>query len=335
MKAVIPAAGQGTRLFPQTHTKPKAMVRLAGRPILGHILSSLAETQVNEVVLIVGGPMQQQITKYARDAFGDRFDLRFIEQQSAEGLGHSIYQARTAVGADPALIVLGDMIFENGYASFLDAHEELGRPDASLGVKRVAEPSHYGVVETDGKRITRLVEKPDEPPSDYAISGVYIVEDTSSLFDSLEFLISNDIRGSGNEYQLTDALQRMIDGGSKMRFFEVEDWYDCGRPDTLLEANRVLLSRLDTETDIDVPNAVVIPPIDIGTDVTIESSVIGPHVSVDDGATIRDSIIRETIVGQTATLENVNLDESIVGSNATVRGEANHLNVGDSSTVQL
>jgi len=311
------------------------MVRLAGRPILGHILASLAETRIDEVVLIVGGPMQQQITKYATDEFGSRFEFDFVEQQSAEGLGHSIYQVKDSVGSEPALIVLGDMIFENGYSAFLDAHEELGRPDASLGVKRVDEPSHYGVVETDGRQIVRLVEKPENPPSDFAISGVYVVEDSASLFDALGHLITEGIRGAGNEYQLTDALQRMIEGGTGMQFFEVEDWYDCGRPETLLEANRVLLSRSETDGTANTNQAVLIPPIDIGSDVEIESSVVGPNVSIDDGAHINDSIVRDSIVGKSGTLKNVNISGSIIGNDASVQSEANHLNVGDSSSIQL
>lgn len=336
MKAVIPAAGQGTRLYPQTHTKPKAMVRIAGKPILGHILSSLSETRVDEVVIVVGGPMQDQIVEYAEDSFGDEFEFRFAEQEHAEGLGHSIYQTEEIVRGDPALIVLGDMLFENGYGTFLDAHDSLDDPDASIGVKTVDEPRHYGVAELgEGSRIERLVEKPDEPQSNYAISGVYIVENTDLLFDSLGHLIENDIRGAGDEYQLTDALQRMIESEAHIDVFEVEDWYDCGRPETLLEANRVLLAKGETNGADSVDNAVVVPPVDFGDNVVVEEGIVGPNVSVDDNARITDSIVRNSIVGENATLESVNLEGSIVGDGATVRSEANHLNVGDNSTIEL
>ena len=336
MKAIIPAAGQGTRLYPQTHTKPKAMVRLAGKPILGHILSSLAETRINEVVIVVGGPMQELIIEYAEQSFSDRFAFSFIEQESAEGLGHSIYQAEDVARGDSLFIVLGDMLFENGYSTFLEAHDELDAADASIGVKTVDEPQHYGVAEIEnGTRVERLVEKPDNPQSNYAISGVYIVEDSDLLFDALDHLVKNDIRGAGNEYQLTDALQRMIEQDAEIDIFDVEDWYDCGRPETLLEANRVLLSKLDTSSSIAVTDAVVIPPVDLGDNITIEESVVGPHVSVDDGASISESIVRDGIVGRNATLETVNLAESIVGDGATIRDEPNHLNIGDNSVIEL
>ena len=127
----------------------------------------------------------------------------------------------------------------------------------------------------------------------------------------------------------------MIEDGAEMQFFEVEDWYDCGRPETLLEANRVLLSRLETDGTADTNEAVLIPPVDIGSNVEIESSVVGPNVSIDDGARIRDSIVRDSIVGKAGTLRNVNISESIVGNDAAVESEANHLNVGDSSSIQL
>lgn len=335
MKAIIPAAGQGTRLYPQTHTKPKAMVRLAGRPILGHILSSLANTDIDEIVVIVGGPMQEQIIEYAHGAFAERFDFEFVEQESAEGLGHSIYQAESVARGDSLLITLGDMLFENGYKTFLDAHEAQDEHDASIGVKAVEEPHRYGVVEFDGDAVASLVEKPDDPPSDYAISGVYIVEDSASLFDALEHLVENDLRGAGDEFQLTDALQRMIDSGSRIEVFEVEDWYDCGRPQTLLEANRVLLSKAETERPSSLNNVVVIPPVDFGDSVIVDESIVGPYVSVDNGAELSNSIVRNCIVGQNAIVDSVNLEESIVGDHTSIEGESNELNVGDNSRIEL
>ncbi|WP_435144613.1 sugar phosphate nucleotidyltransferase [Halobaculum sp. P14] len=336
MKAVIPLAGRGTRLYPQTHTKPKAMVRIAGKPILGHILSSVASAGIDEAVLVVGGPMQAQIREYATDAFGDEFDLSFPEQEDPQGLGHAIHQAEPAVDGEPMLITLGDMLFENGYRTFLDAHETLGAADASVGVKRVDEPSHYGVVDVDDDGSVReLVEKPSEPPSDKAISGVYVVEDSDALFDALGHLIDNDLRGAGDEFQLTDALQRMVDTGSTLRTFEVDDWYDCGRPETLLEANRVLLESMETNGAGRLENAVVVPPVDIGADVTVDRSVVGPYVSLDDGAEISDSIVHDAIVGKDAALSGVNLDHSIVGDAASISGEPQSLNVGDNSDLSL
>ena len=336
MKAIIPLAGQGTRLYPQTHTKPKAMVRIAGKPILGHILSGLVKTQIEEAVLIVGGPMQTQIREYATKTFGDKLDLTFPEQTDPQGLGHAIYQAEPEIDDEPIFITLGDMLFENGYDTFLKAHESLGAVDASIGVKQVDEPSHYGVVDIDASgEVRELVEKPSDPPSDQAISGVYIVEDSAGLFSALRYLIENNLRGAGGEFQLTDALQRMVETNSVIGTFDVEDWYDCGRPETLLEANRVLLEKLETTEGDQLENTVVVPPVDMGTNVTVERSVVGPYVSLDDDAEISDSIVRSSIVGRGASLTGVNLENSIVGDAAKIRGDTQSLNVGDNSSLSL
>jgi glucose-1-phosphate thymidylyltransferase len=335
VKAVIPAAGQGTRLYPHTHTKPKAMVRLAGRPILGHILESLAETPIDEAVIVVGGTMQEQIVEYARGEYGHRFEFSFAEQENAEGLGHSVYQTRDAVGDEGMLVLLGDMLFENGYGNFLEAHAFNGETDGSIGIKPVEEPQHYGVAEVEDDSIVSLVEKPDDPPSNLAISGVYVIEDSRGLFDALEHLVKNDVRGAGDEYQLTDALSRMLDEGATLTTFEVQDWYDCGRPETLLEANRVLLSQLETSDADTLTNSVVVPPVDFGDDVTVSNSVVGPNVSIDDGATIETSLVSDAIVGKNASLDRVNLEESIVGTNAEVEGKPTNLNLGDNSSIDL
>ncbi|WP_128226254.1 sugar phosphate nucleotidyltransferase [Halobacteriaceae archaeon SHR40] len=334
MKAIIPTAGQGTRLYPHTHTKPKPMVRLAGRPILGHILESFTRTPVEEVVLVIGGPMKSQVVEYANSEYGTEFDFSFVEQASPEGLGHSIYQADPEISDEPVVIALGDMIFENGYSTFLEK-DQSDRLDGLIGVKPVTEPQHYGVVDIDSDGIiSSLVEKPDDPPSDLAISGVYIVHDSVALFDALDHLVSNGIRGAGNEYQLTDALQIMIDEGCQLGTFEVEEWYDCGRPDTLLEANRVCLDKVPISSDCDCQQSAIVEPVDIGENVDLSNCVIGPHVSIDDGARINNSIVQDSIVGRNSQLTNINIKSSIVGDNTEVVGNSQQLNVGDNSVVE-
>jgi glucose-1-phosphate thymidylyltransferase len=311
------------------------MVRVAGKPILGHILDNVARSPVDEVVVVVG-VMQEMVTEYVRAEYGTRLDVSFVEQASTEGLGHGVYQARTVVDDEPLCIALGDMLFDSDHGAFLAAHDDLGDVDGSIGTKRVDEPSNYGIVTTDGDRITDLEEKPASSESDLAISGFYIVEDSAWLFDAIGHFVENDIRGAGEEYQLTDALQRMLDQGAEFGAFDVGDWYDCGRPETLLAANRVLLDRVgDDDGAVQRDSSTIVPPVDVGDDVTLARSVVGPHVSIDDGATITDSRISDSIVGQGATVEGANLRRSIVGDSATVQGTPNELNVGDSSDVQL
>jgi glucose-1-phosphate thymidylyltransferase len=336
MKAVIPAAGRGTRLYPQTHTKPKPMVRVAGKPILGHILDGVVDSRIDEVVIVVG-VMKDHVVEYVTDDYSDVLDVEFAEQESTEGLGHCIYQTRKHFDGEAMCILLGDMLFETDLESFIDSHISLGNVDGSIGVKRVAEPSNYGIVTMDerGEYIAALVEKPDDPPSDLAISGIYVIEDTHGLFDALGALIENEVRGAGDEFQLTDGLQRMLDAGAELGTFNVQGWYDCGRPETLLEANRVLLEATGSTDGAATDTSILIQPVDIGEDAKVDHSIVGPYVSVDDGAYIANSRVKDSIVGQGSELRDVNLAETIVGSGSEVIGTPSQLNVGDSSEIHL
>src|SRR5690606_35092894 len=224
MKAILPVAGVGTRLRPHTHTQPKTLVHVAGKPILGHILDRLLPVGVDEVVLIVG-QWGDRVVEYVQGAY-PQFKVTAIEQAERKGLGHAVYLAREAVPPEePVLIVLGDTIFQ----ADLKAAFQPGR--STIGVRRVADPRQYGVVELDGDRVRRLVEKPANPPSDLAVVGVYYLRKSGLLFDCLQEIIDAGIRVKG-EYQLTDGLQRMIEKGEPLYTFPVENWWDCGNPET-------------------------------------------------------------------------------------------------------
>jgi glucose-1-phosphate thymidylyltransferase len=310
------------------------MVRVAGKPILGHILDELVDASIDDVVIVVG-VMKDLVVDYVDNEYGSELSISYAEQDRTEGLGHCIYQTRRHFTEESMCIMLDDMLFENRFEEFLDAHRSLGNVDGSIGVKRVEAPSNYGIVSLEDGEITKLEEKPEDPDSNLAISGIYFIEDTRSLFDSLAYFIDNDIRGAGDEYQLTDALQRMLEGGAQFGTFQVGDWYDCGRPETLINANHILLESKAHEDVYTADNSVVIPPVDIGDDVKLVESVVGPYVSIDDGARIVDSRIRDSIVGTGSTLSDVNLAETIIGNRSDVSGTPSKLNVGDSSEVNL
>jgi len=306
------------------------MVRVAGKPVVGHMLDKLTETAIDSVVIVVGPHKGTQIIEYVTAAYGDQFTFSFPEQTVTRGLGHGIYQARDAVGDDSLFIMLGDMLFIDGYEPFLTAHRENGA-DATIGVYEVADPQHYGVVElADEWAIRRLVEKPADPPSNYAISGLYAIQNATTLFDTLGSFIDADQRGAGGEFQLTDALQRMVDTGSALAAQPVSNWYDCGRPEPLLDVNRVLLDRRELDPSVG-ENAVVIPPVDIGSDVIIESSVIGPYVSVDHGTEIRRSIVEDSIVGRNVRLSGMQIERSLIGDHADLEDDPDRMNIGSNS----
>jgi glucose-1-phosphate thymidylyltransferase len=323
MKAVIPVAGEGTRLRPHTHTVPKPLLRVAGKPILGHILDDIRNLGIDEVVLIVGY-RGEEIVEYVRSTYDMKVTV--VEQQERMGLGHAIYLSREPVGSDPVLILLGDSIFKGDLA-------RMARSGGNhIGVKRVPDPQRFGIVELEGERIAGVVEKPEKPRSDLAIVGIYFIEDSVALYDALESVIRSDTRTRG-EFQLTDGLKLMIDRGIELRAFEVEGWFDCGKAETLLETNRALLDMISPE--VEVPGSILIHPVYVAADARLESSVIGPYVSVAQGSVIRRSIIKDSIIGENAMVEDALLGSSLVGDNAAVKGNFKRLNVGDSSEIDF
>jgi len=326
MKAILPVAGVGTRLRPHTHTQPKTLVHVAGKPILGHILDRLLPVGVDEVVLIVG-QWGDRVVEYVQGAY-PQFKVTAIEQAERKGLGHAVYLAREAVPPEePVLIVLGDTIFQ----ADLKAALQPGR--STIGVRRVADPRQFGVVELDGDRVRRLVEKPANPPSDLAVVGVYYLRKSGLLFDCLQEIIDAGIRVKG-EYQLTDGLQLMIEKGEPLYTFPVENWWDCGNPETLLKTNRDLLILLEPPV-AEIPGSIVIPPVVIEEGAVINNSIIGPYVSVAAGAEITDAIVRDSIINEGACVSEVLLEGSLIGHKATVRGSFTRVNIGDSSSMHL
>lgn len=320
--AVVPAAGVGTRLRPHTHTLPKALINVAGRPILAHILDGLRGQGIERFVIVVGY-MGDRIRSYVLDHYDVQVD--FVEQEVRQGLGHAIFMTRGAVGDRPAIIILGDTIVQTDYGAFL------GTEEIVIGVKEVEDPRRFGIVETTNGYASRVVEKPEDPTSNQAIVGIYGIPQSRPLFEALEEIIGSRKMTRG-EYQLTDALQALLQSGARMRVQKVEGWYDCGKPETLLETNRHLLDELPRQREL--PGVVLIPPVYVDPHATVEHSVLGPYVSVAKGAVVRGAILRDSIVNESATVSNILLESSVVGENAVVEGVAQSFNVGDSSEIR-
>jgi glucose-1-phosphate thymidylyltransferase len=324
--AVVPVAGVGTRLRPHTHSTPKALIHVAGRPILAHILDDLIEIGVSDAALIVGH-MGDRIRRYVDSHYkSSSLRIHYIEQPEAKGLGHALYLTKEVAQGHPLLIILGDTIVRADLAGVLS------RGESAIGVKEVEDPRRFGVVELDGERVRRLVEKPEVPPSNLAIVGVYFFDDGDVLFASLDELVRRDVRTKG-EIQLTDALQIYLDAGHPLGIFPIHGWYDCGKTETLLATNRELLEQRTESHHIE--GSVVIEPVAIDPTATVENCIIGPHVSVAASATVRNSLVRNSIINEGALVENSLLAASIVGENASVVGNFKNLNVGDSSEVRI
>lgn len=328
MKAIIPVAGAGTRLRPHTYTQPKALIPLAGKTILSIIIDQLKDAGIKDFIFIIGY-LGDKIQDYVNQHYSD-LKCHFVTQSERHGTGHAIDLTRHIVGQDEILIVLGDTIAE------YDVKEIMEAPHSMLGVKKVDDPRNFGVAEIDEHGfITRVVEKPSIPKSNMALVGVYKIKETVTLFECLHQITG--AKTSYEEFSLTEALECMIQRGARFQSFKVTNWFDCGKKESLLESNAILLKKFGGQLvdEHGFENSIIIPPVSIGKGCSIRHSVIGPNVAIGENASIHKSIIRDSIIGDYSELHEIILSQSLIGSDAEVKGGSRHLNIGDNTAIDL
>lgn len=323
MKAIIPAAGIGERLRPLTFTKPKVLLPVAGKPILGHIYERLALTGIRDVTVIIGY-YGEQVREYSLKNYD--FNFTFIEQSERHGLGHAIGLGLSATDG-PVMIILGDVILDLDFKALSQRAENL------IGVMPVDDPRRFGIVEIKDGIAIRLIEKPLNSPSNLAISGVYLIQNGGILKKAIDHIIAHNIK-TKNEYQLTDALQVMVEWGEKFRVVEIEHCLDCGTRQTLIETNAYLLNK-NNNTPPTVPGSVIIPPVFIDPGAVIQRSIIGPNVHLGKGASVTNSLISNSIISDGAVLKDVVLNQSLIGQKSHVSGAAQQIDTADHTIQKL
>lgn len=329
MKAIIPVAGAGTKLRPHTYTQPKALIPLAGKTILSIIVDQLREAGITDFIFIVGY-LGDKIQDYVQEKYPD-LNASFVHQGERQGIGHAIQLTKQLVGDDQIFIVLGDTIAE------YDVTDVLGKPHSVLGVKRVDDPRDFGVAEIgDDGFIIRVVEKPQIPKSNMALVGIYLIKETELLFNCLEENIRNHVMSRG-EFSITDAIECMIRDGARFQSFKVQNWFNCGKKETLLSSNATLLKKFGgvISPEHHFENTIVIPPVSIAPGCDIKNSIIGPNVTIGEQTTINYSIIKDSIIGSFADLYDIVLTQSLIGSDTEVKGESRSLNIGDNTEIDL
>ncbi len=329
MKAIIPVAGAGAKLRPHTYTQPKALIPIAGKTILSFIVDQLHEAGISEFIFIVGY-LGEKIQEYVKQTY-PYLICHFVYQNERQGTGHAIELTRSIVGTDEVFVSLGDTICE------YDVKQVLESPFSMLGVKKVDDPRNFGVAEIGEEGfIEHLVEKPAIPKSNMALVGLYKIKETHFLFECLEHLFSQEIKTYG-EYNLTDALDCMIKRGAKFKSFKVKNWFDCGKKETLLESNATLLKKFGGQIseNIQTENSIIVPPVSIGPGCVLKNAIIGPHVAVGANTNIQYSIVRDSIIGSYTNLYEVVLDNSLIGSDASVKGLSRSLNIGDNTEIDF
>jgi len=324
MRAIIPVAGFGTRLKPHTYSKPKVLLNVGGKPILGHIIDKLISENILKATFVVGH-LGELIKEYIAESYPE-LTADYVEQKEMLGLGHAIYTAVPTFDEEEIFIILGDTIFD------VDLKDVFKNKITSLGIKEVMDPERFGVAVVDGKKIIKLIEKPKTLISKLALVGLYYTSNPKLLVDSLNELIAKDIK-TNNEYQLTDALQIMIDKGELITTFHVEGWYDCGKPETLLSTNKFLLEKHSTKNNFE--GVSINHPVFIAEGAIIKNSIIGPHTTIAEDCVIENCIIQNSIIGSKAIIKKALLEKSIIGSNAIIKGNYKKLNAGDSSEIEF
>lgn len=330
MKVIVPVAGIGSKLRPHTHTQPKALVPVAGKPILSHLVDQLVLQGADEFIFIIGY-LGDKIEDYISQRY-PKLKSSFVIQEPRLGTGHAVYMAKDKIDkGEEILIVLGDTIVDFDLA-------QLRKEDRSiLGIKKVDDPRAFGVAELDEQgTITRVVEKPAIPKSNNALVGVYLIRESELLFDCLD-KINRKRTSSTQEFSLTDGIQKMIEENKVVfKTFQAGNWFDCGSKESLLATNAILLNRLNTESKkYNFSNTIIIHPVVIGANCKISNSILGPNVSIGENTIIESSIVTDSIIGTYSHLETAVLTNSIIGSDTSLKGLRQSLNIGDSTEIDF
>lgn len=326
-------AGRGKRMRPHTLSVPKPLIPIAGKPIVQRLVEDIVEVcgqAVNEVAFIIGD-------------FGDQVEKDLIAVAESKGAKGSIYYQDQPLGTAHAILCAANSLEGPVVVAFADT---LFRADfvldtASDGViwtNRVNDPRQFGVVKKDADGvITDFVEKPETFVSDEAIIGIYYFRDGANLRSELQSLIDNNITDKG-EYQLTDALSNMKNKGLRFTSGTVNDWMDCGNKDITVDTNARVLGYIQGKEPLRAPSAVVenseiIEPCMLAEGVVVRNSKIGPGVSIGAGTLVESCQINRAIIGEACKLENVNLENSMIGNFVRFNGKFTHVSIGDYSTL--
>jgi glucose-1-phosphate thymidylyltransferase len=349
MKALILAGGAGTRLRPITHTSAKQLVPVANKPILFYGIEAMVAAGITEIGIIVGDTRHEVMTALGDgSSFGAAFT--FIPQDAPLGLAHCVLIAADFLGADDFVMYLGDNLLEQDLAAFVHAFETarggVDAPAAQILLKQVPDPQRFGIAELDGNgNVIRLVEKPADPPSDLALVGVYLFDRT--IHEAVR-AIAPSPRG---ELEITDAIQWLVDQGKRVRCELLTGWWiDTGKLTPLLEANRLLLEKIETRIDgkvddtstVDgrvviesgatVTNSTLRGPLVIGSGARISDSFVGPFTAIGD----EHSVVME----RSKVIDIQRLEDSLIGKEAIVcrshlRPRALRLMVGDHCQIDV
>lgn len=329
MKVILPVAGKGTRLRPHTFTKPKSLVRVAGKTVLQHVIDGLKKLKVDEFIIITD-ENGQIIQRYIKNHYPD-INATYITQTQLLGPAHAVWLAAPRVEkGDDVLVVFNDTLFVADLTRIDRLCEDF---DGLIYSKEVEDFSRFGVNVMEGDIISDMVEKPDKPVSKLAQVGLYYLKDGKRFMEYIDRTIKEDRRVKG-EFYLPEVFKLMIKDGMRLGAPEIEEWLDCGKPETLLKTNRFLLERA-SNNHLFIEGCVIIPPVHIHPTAEVKHSVIGPYVSIAKNCKIQNSIIRNSVINPNSILHDSILEESLIGDSVELTGQFQRMSMGDNSIIDL
>ena len=312
MKGLVLSGGAGTRLRPITHTSAKQLVPVANKPVLFYGLEAMRAAGIDDVGIVVG-ETHAEIEAAVGD--GSRFGLRvtYLPQDAPLGLAHAVLIAEEFLGDSPFVMYLGDNLLKEGIAPFVREFER-SAPDALILLQKVADPQSYGIAELQDGRVVQLVEKPAEPRSDLALVGVYLF--TPAVFASVK-AITPSARG---ELEITDAIQHMIDRGLRVEPHTVKGWWkDTGKLEDMLEANRLILSTIESDVRGAVVESTLEGPVQVGEGSLIERCTLRGPVVIGAGCRLSDTFVGPyTAISDGVVVEHAEIEHSIILENSRI-----------------
>ena len=328
-------AGRGSRLRPHTLTVPKPLIPIAGKPIVQRLVEDIAKVageNVDEIAFIIGdfGPEVEQSLIEIAEKLGAKGSV--YTQDEPLGTAHAIKCAENSMKGD-VVVAFADTLFRADFK--LDTNS-----DGVIWVKKVADPSAFGVVKLDDYGfITDFVEKPKEFVSDLAIIGIYYFKSAENLMSEINYIMNNDIK-QGGEYQLTTALENLHQKGAKFSLGKVDDWMDCGNKNATVETNGKILQYEKEEfktppSSSKIEESLIIQPCFIGENVEIKNSKIGPYVSLGNGTKVVNSNIENSLIQENTVINHGNLSNSMIGSHAQYFGVSREISLGDYSVLDF
>ena len=334
MKGIILHGGHGTRLRPLTHTGPKQLLPIANKPMSQYCIESISEAGITDIAIIIGGLGANKVSEYYNNGENFGVNITYIEQDYPKGIAHAVSLCKDFVGDEKFVVFLGDNIIQKSISQFATNFER-SNYDALILLCEVDNPSRFGIADVKDGKIIKIMEKPKNPPTNLAVTGIYFL--TPKIFD----IISKQKPSARNELEITDALEMLLKENDNISYDMITDyWKDTGTPEDILHANMQVLTKIKPyfygkkDDGVSIEGSLMLGegsliktgsrikgPIIIGKNCLIESNTtIGPNTSIGNSCSLVDCDLENCIVMPNCVITGkIKIRNSIIASNSRIK----------------